>query len=128
MDSKHNHIYSDWYNDQAQSSCTEMSQENGLTFMSFQLNLTLISLLTKGTCVSPQISHKFLIVDTPTVAIVNRPTHLQLTVKPRPRPVRASQKYHQNWKGLCAENDSVNELNADDVNSFLYTCAAGYEN
>lgn len=56
--------------------------------------------LTTGTRVSPQISHRFLIVDTPTVAIMKRPTHLQLTVNPNPKPVNANQKYHQNWKGL----------------------------
>lgn len=56
--------------------------------------------LTTGTRVSPQISQRFLMVDTPTVAIMKRPTHLQLTVNPNPKPVNASQKYHQNWNGL----------------------------
>lgn len=70
--------------------------------MSYQTLHRFAPMLTKGTCVSPHISHKFLIVDTPIVAIVKRPTHLQLTVRPRPRPVNVSQKYHQNRKGLCA--------------------------
>lgn len=46
------------------------------------------------------ISSSPLIVLQPMVAIVNKPTHLQLAVNPNPRPVKANQLHHQNWKGL----------------------------
>lgn len=37
----------------------------------------------------------------PTVAIVNSPTHLQLTTAPRERPERTSQVHHISVNGSC---------------------------
>lgn len=55
-----------------------------------------INFVTFGIRVFPQISHNPLMVEVPMVAIVNNPTHLQLTVKPNPRPVKVNHTYHQN--------------------------------
>lgn len=58
----------------------------------------------KNSCIGirtlAQMSKRPLIVLHPMVAMVNRPTHLQLTVNPNPAPVKASHVHHQNWKGL----------------------------
>lgn len=56
---------------------------------------------TLDTCKSPSILQRSITVDKPIVAMVNKPTHLQLTVNPRLTPVNASQNHHANRKGLC---------------------------
>src|SRR6267154_496102 len=50
---------------------------------------------------SPSSVHICRIVPKPTVAIVNKPTHLLLTTAPRDRPVRVSQVHHLSVKGSC---------------------------
>lgn len=57
--------------------------------------------LTLDTCKSPNILQRSITVDKPIVPMVNKPTHLQLTVNPRLTPVNASQNHHANRKGLC---------------------------
>lgn len=60
------------------------------------LLISYFSYLTFGIRVFPHSSHNPFTVDIPIVAIVNNPTHLQLTVKPKPSPVMNNQTYHQN--------------------------------
>jgi hypothetical protein len=43
---------------------------------------------------SPQISHNSFSTARPIVAILSKPTHLQLTVQPNPTPVKLSQTHH----------------------------------
>lgn len=50
---------------------------------------------------SPRSVHSCRIVPRPTVAIVNKPTHLLLTTAPRERPVRVSQPHHGSENGSC---------------------------
>jgi hypothetical protein len=59
---------------------------------------------------SPQISHKPLMVEQPTVAIVKRPTHFELMEKPKPRPVRNSHSFH--WKENGCSLGSENFIHA----------------
>jgi hypothetical protein len=67
-----------------------------------------------------QMSKRPLMVLHPIVAMVNRPTHLQLTVNPNPAPVIASHVHHQNWKGLytgqyCRTKISIQPMAEIDV-------------
>lgn len=48
---------------------------------------------TLVTVISPKILQSCLIVETPIVATVNKPTHLLLTVHPNPIPEQNNQKY-----------------------------------
>lgn len=50
--------------------------------------------------VSPRRTQSWTRVKEPTQAMVNRPTHLMLTVMPRPRPVIASQNHQAAWKAF----------------------------
>src|ERR1700722_10105192 len=50
---------------------------------------------------SPRRSHSWCTVERPTVAIVNNPTHLQLTTAPRERPESVSHAHHESVKGSC---------------------------
>ena len=54
-----------------------------------------------GTRKSPKSVHSCRIVPRPTVAIVNKPTHLLLTTAPRERPVRVSQPHQRSENGSC---------------------------
>lgn len=61
-----------------------------------------------GTLRSPSKTQSCLMVENPTVAMVNSPTHLQLTTAPRARPVRVSQVHQASLNGsplsFSAEN------------------------
>lgn len=51
--------------------------------------------------VSPRRTQSWTRVKLPTQAMVNSPTHLMLTVMPRPRPVMASQNHQLSWKAFA---------------------------
>lgn len=96
---KHHHVKADRQYNQTKRSRSKMSHKNILLIKikeSVHPSPLIHVVLTFDIRVFPQSSHKFLTVDVPMVAIVNNPTHLQLTVSPNPAPVAASQKYHQN--------------------------------
>src|ERR1700759_2724797 len=52
-----------------------------------------------GTRRSPRRFHNWLIVLKPTVAMVNKPTHLQLTTAPREKPVSISHVHQLSLNG-----------------------------
>ena len=65
------------------------------------IGISIIKGLTGVTlCVSPSSTHNCTSVRLPTQAIVNRPTHLTLTVAPRLTPVAPSQIHQDGVKAL----------------------------
>lgn len=67
--------------------------------------------------VSPRRTHNWTSVKLPTHAIVKSPTHLMLTVMPRPRPVMRSQNHQLSWNALAGPCSCwfVNEEKANTV-------------
>lgn len=78
--------------------------------------LTGVTVLT-----SPRSTHNWRTVKLPTQAIVNRPTHLTLTVAPRPKPVIASQNHHPGENALDGPRSCtfVKHVNANPVKAVM---------
>ena len=104
MNPEQSHIEGDRDDDQTEKARKEVLEPQTL----FRLVSTISSpratrserLTTVTFLLSPRRTHNWTIVKLPTQAMVNKPTHLTLTVAPRPRPVAASQNHQLGSKAL----------------------------
>ncbi len=102
VDLKHGHVEEQRNDDEANGTSKEMSVRKLVSFKKASGNNVHLIHSVGLTLASPKSVHSCLIVENPTVAIVNKPTHLQETTAPSARPVSVRYVHHTRENGPVA--------------------------